>query len=928
MNTALLAIRRWLRAPLRRRLGMTALVLGIVGAIALLPRPVVRDDTLYDRLNANALALLGSGRFDAALSLAERSYQESRRILGARHRSTINALGVRGGILQERGRLEEAYSAYEEAFILAEQALPGAHPDAITARTNLASILYLMGRPAEALPLFRRALSLLGDAPNESAVIALNNVAMTLRALGRLEEALDIQTRALARYGSLRGSRDPQLLAMLHNNVAYTHDILGQPERALPLYESAHAVLRGALGDRHPRTLVAANNLAFTLQTLGRSADALPRLESVLTLRAEVLGEGHPDFLLSLRDTALTLDSLSRKDDALSHWQRYVEGVEAYRTRAAADSDASRRGVFAQYVDGYLDYALALHRAGRDADAFDLLERTKARTLLEEMAGAAAARSGVLPEDVARTLTDLAHEVQELDRRLPLTADDAERHDLMRERAARTRDLATLRASLSESFPRYRQLTEVALASARDAAAVLDRGAIFLSYAVAADDSPVVGTLDGDGRVAWVALPRLPGLADAVEALHAWVSDPAPGATTIYRWTAEGSPRWLVGRDEETVCRRYRESRLAAMSTAQRELRAEERSDALSNARPMVPLRGLPRPRRLDATPLPLPACLPEGTVRFTTSSAPGDLAARDDLIRHLSDSLVTPLLPALRGKHAVVVSPGGALGLLPFDVLRVNGRYLVEQFDVSQVQSLSVLKLIRMREAENRRRHARRQGLLAIGDPDYQQGAASPPPGSATPMIWPNLPFTRGEIDSATRLFASAGADALTGAAATESALRDLSKRGHLARYRILLFSAHGYFDPTMPDHAALVLLPEGPEPERDGYVTTSEWTTLDLASDLAILSACDTARGASQAGEGLMGLAYGLYVAGNAQTVVTLWQVSDERTREFMTAFLSRLKSGKRPARALSETKREFIARNESAHPFFWAPFLLYGH
>jgi CHAT domain-containing protein/tetratricopeptide (TPR) repeat protein len=928
MNGALPAIRRWFRDPMRQRLGMSALVLGIVGLIALLSRPVIRDDTLYDRLNANALALLGSGRFEAALSLAERSYQESRQVLGARHRSTINALGVRGGVLQEQGRLAEAYSAYEEAFILAEQALPGAHPDAITARTNLASILHLLGRPAEALPLFRRALSLLGDAPDENAVIALNNVAMTLRALGRFEEALDVQTRALARFGSLRGQRDPQVLAMLHNNVAYTHDILGQPDRALPLYESAFTALNGALGERHPRSLVAANNLAFTLQTLGRSADALPRLEKVLALRTEVLGEGHPDSLLSLRDTAVALDSLSRRDDAFSHWQRYVDGVEAYRTRAAADSEASRRGVFSQYVDGYLDYARALHRAGRDADAFDLLERTKARTLLEEMAGTAAARAGVLPEDVARALKDLAHEVAELDRRLLQGTDDAERHDLMRERAARTRDLATLRASLAESFPRYRQLTEVAPAGVRDARAVLERDAIFLSYAVAADESVVVATLDAEGRVRWVPLPRMSGLGDAVEALHAWLSDPTPGATSVFRWTVEGVPRWLLGGDEDTVCRRYRESRLALASTAQRELRAEESSEAQPIARQSGPLRGLPRPGRLEANRLPPPACLPPGTERYTSSTDPRNVAARDELVRQLSDALITPLIAVLKGKRAILVSPGGPLGLLPFDVLRVEGRSLIERFDVSQVQSLSVLKLVRAREAENRRRHAGRRALFAIGDPDYQQGAAVPAPGTDAPKLWPNLPFTGGEIESATRLYATAGAASLTGIHATESALRDLSRRGELARYRYLLFSAHGYFDPALPDHAALVLKPEGPEAERDGYVTTAEWTTLDLASDLAILSACDTARGAAQAGEGLMGLAYGLYVAGNAQTVVTLWQVSDERTRVFMTAFLARLKSGLRASRALSETKREFLASSGSAHPFYWAPFLLYGY
>ena len=129
------------------------------------------------------------------------------------------------------------------------------------------------------------------------------------------------------------------------------------------------------------------------------------------------------------------------------------------------------------------------------------------------------------------------------------------------------------------------------------------------------------------------------------------------------------------------------------------------------------------------------------------------------------------------------------------------------------------------------------------------------------------------------------------------------------IVRYRYLLFSAHGYFDPNFPAYSSLVLAPEGREPERDGYVTMGEWVGMNLKSELTLLSACNTARGENINGEGLMGLAYALYVAGNTNTVLTLWPVADEETAEFVSSLLGKIKAGQSHIQAITATKREFL-------------------
>jgi CHAT domain-containing protein len=45
-------------------------------------------------------------------------------------------------------------------------------------------------------------------------------------------------------------------------------------------------------------------------------------------------------------------------------------------------------------------------------------------------------------------------------------------------------------------------------------------------------------------------------------------------------------------------------------------------------------------------------------------------------------------------------------------------------------------------------------------------------------------------------------------------------------------------------------------------------------------VLSACQTGLGEVVGGEGVMGLPYALYVAGNKNTLLSLWAISDEAT------------------------------------------------
>ena len=84
----------------------------------------------------------------------------------------------------------------------------------------------------------------------------------------------------------------------------------------------------------------------------------------------------------------------------------------------------------------------------------------------------------------------------------------------------------------------------------------------------------------------------------------------------------------------------------------------------------------------------------------------------------------------------------------------------------------------------------------------------------------------------------------------------------------------------------------------------------------------------GAGRAGAGaaLTTLAAAFSQAGAQSVVASLWKVNDETTRHFMVAFHRSLATSGRAA-ALQQAQLTILRQQVTAHPFYWAPFILIG-
>jgi CHAT domain-containing protein len=155
------------------------------------------------------------------------------------------------------------------------------------------------------------------------------------------------------------------------------------------------------------------------------------------------------------------------------------------------------------------------------------------------------------------------------------------------------------------------------------------------------------------------------------------------------------------------------------------------------------------------------------------------------------------------------------------------------------------------------------------------------------------------------------------------------------LKEYRVLYFATHGLLPGELKcqSEPGLVLTPpagQATKKDNDGLLEASEIATFKLDADMVVLSACNTAGGGGKfGGEALSGLAESFFFAGARSLVVSHWQVPSAATAKLMSGMFSslgpELKGGS--AHALQLAQAKLIAKPETAHPFFWAAFVIVG-
>ncbi len=107
------------------------------------------------------------------------------------------------------------------------------------------------------------------------------------------------------------------------------------------------------------------------------------------------------------------------------------------------------------------------------------------------------------------------------------------------------------------------------------------------------------------------------------------------------------------------------------------------------------------------------------------------------------------------------------------------------------------------------------------------------------------------------------------------------------------------------------------------DGVLTALEVINIDLRNNqLVVMSACETGLGDIAGSEGVYGLQRAFKMAGSSYLIMSLWQVPDSETAEFMEYFYTELTRNKSLNEAFSSAQR---AMRQKYDPYYWAAFVL---
>jgi CHAT domain-containing protein len=124
-----------------------------------------------------------------------------------------------------------------------------------------------------------------------------------------------------------------------------------------------------------------------------------------------------------------------------------------------------------------------------------------------------------------------------------------------------------------------------------------------------------------------------------------------------------------------------------------------------------------------------------------------------------------------------------------------------------------------------------------------------------------------------------------------------------------------------------------------RNSYILFSDKDSLFLHDlykkhlnyKLAILSACETANGKYEDGEGIINFNRYLYLSGIKNTITTLWKVDDQSTNDILKQFYANVSNGETTGKALYDSKLEYIKNprtTDDINPYYWAGVVYTGN
>lgn len=850
--------------------------------IQMLEQQFGKDYFLLEQPLTNlGIAYFQQERYAEAAQAQRRALQLRQRQHGASSVEAAVAMENLAVTYDNWGYRTEAEPLYRRALGIKLQAHGAGHPSVARTAINLAHMYRRENRLADAEQFYQYVLGLPADGVYPKDLInAYRELGMIYAWTNRIPEAEASYRRSIELKKQIYGESHP--LARLDSGLANLYLEQGRLDEAEVNIRQELAASEEFYGKESSDYALRLLLLAQTLDDSGRTNEALALMDQALGILGNV--SARPSVVCDAHRVRGKIGwKLGRHEAAVADFGEAMKVADQIRVfslggeheRAQAFSDT--RTIYTDVFELYL-------AAGKIGAAFEVSERGRGRSLVDQLAAAHVDLLEGVPPQEAQRLREAENQAK--------------------------RDVASYERQL-EILPAREDLNEAAIRQET----IRLRGELALARQRAVDAYAAIRT----------ASPKFRQIVGRefkpieLAALQTWLED-RQAMMLYYAMTDAGA--WLIAIGGD-----------AAPRATKIEIGQEQAIEL-----------GV-KPGRLDSDGLEQILASDQGTgvLQWLSTPASGDQGAGK--LHALWQTLVPEAERArlLDGKvDRLVVIPDGALALIPFEALATRLEpevsYLVDAGPaVDYGPSASIFSLLAERPGAVV--PSGREPVLTLGDPAYgtadAEGQSQRARYSRLGGQLGRLPYSGREATWVADVFGKQGVKAaiLKDKLATERMVR-----GNVAGRRIVHLACHGLCDQSYGNFfGALALAPGGGAQVNsadDGMLTLSEIYELDLAAcELAILSACQTNYGEQQQGEGVWALTRGFLVAGSRRVVASNWLVDDEAAASIISYYCSLLakaeSEGRTPdyAQTLQEAKRWGRSQEKWRHPFYWATFVLVG-
>lgn len=308
----------------------SGIMTGSVGARQTV-QPALASFARIDSLVAEARSQYRYGRFESALSLANRSAVLSRRTYGPNSASEAVSLALLGDIHAAERRYLPAEKFYLRALSISGKKSELGLSFSGALHHSLGLLHAARGMDNRAESSLRKALE---EREKHEGAYG-DGVASTLTALGHLYNRAGKQDLAMMYYSRALSIREKQddsgrLIAELLPAIAGIYSDAGYYDMAIQLYQRSLVMNEKTKGIGHPDVALSLNGLAAVSAAQGRFAAATLFYERSVGVLEKSLGREHPDVAATLKHLASVNRRLERFDEAEGLMRRSLAITEKH----------------------------------------------------------------------------------------------------------------------------------------------------------------------------------------------------------------------------------------------------------------------------------------------------------------------------------------------------------------------------------------------------------------------------------------------------------------------------------------------------------------------------------------------------------------------------------------------------------------------